>query len=1754
MVTARPPGTGTSLPSIGELLKVTEVETVVRLDGPGGRMAELVLTGDVASALEDVLAAASGPSGAGFFVVGPFGSGKSHFLSAVGELMTGTAEAPSSWVATLRGAAAAARRSLPVRVPLVDYRAEAALEDVVRTRAWRALGLKEPAGGADRFESWDTVLAAAKQSGQDGLVLLLDEASEWLRAKRGPELTEDLRFLQFLGEWSRARPVLVLAALQESIEEVANVSERELARIRDRYQGVHLSMRHVEDLVRGRLVRLEPGAERWVDQVGKEMAVSFPGAPVDPRRLARCYPLHPGTLDLLEGLKFLLSQNRGVVDFVYRQVRADLGQPCNALVTPDRIYDHFSDRLRERRESARLADAVVPYYERAAAEMFDEPDRAIAMRTVKLLCLLAASPLERPRSAAELAAMLLAKVSDLEPAANVAYLEGVVLGPLVARGAYVVAGPGVPTTYSVEVGADAAVALEARVSSVRTELNPADRRMVATLIELGATPNLPLDLMGKVGFARRELLWQNTLRLVTVGLARVTDMTPPEVEKLVSQARGCGAEGALVVAEPELGDGEDLGPRARALAGPTERVAIWAPAPPAPEEVEALADLHSRRLVREQALSEGRSELVELLDRSREADGARAREILRRLYFSGTVVAGEGPASEKPDLPSLAGLSFDRQLPSLVGPLLSRLHPAHARVAPRGELVGQRYLRQLVVEVIAAGRLGSAGLERGGLRALVEGYLVPLGLARVRKDGMAMAPDPARSPAVAEVLRLVGDGGPVPALDVVAALGDGPLGLTEPEALLVLNACAQAGLVELWRGRKKVAEVFLALTGADRLGPGELVEPALREAVAALSPVVAGPGPFDPWTSSTQRDAWEYAQAWLQARREEVGQVRSGLAQLEEVPALAGADSSAVRADLRAVQAVLDACADIGSPAQGLRAVVGAEADVAGGPGELVAAGRRLGALARFLRDDLRRVEEAASYLTSPELVLPEAEERLRSLRSDVLGLFPDLLRLVAEDRLGELSSAHREFRSAYVAAYQQAHDQYHDAVTPAALSQVRDSAVYRALAAISGAGALSVPDDRVKVDRMLAAAAPAPCARRAEHELSWKPRCACGFALGDPPPRLDAETVLEVAARGLSEHLAELSGPTVSRQLDDAASHLEALGREQLAQDLRRLAEVASVPERADPLAVASLVGQELQTVLRDVLSGGQLIVTRDLAPLREDLIGRRYPKRRLVELLAAWVDPDASMPPTGFVEVVDSSEPRAAGSPGVAAALVGGPAQTPAMARSPVAVKGRPEAPSGSPTVALLRARFPELAAALPTQQAADAFWLAAWWAGHPGAPTWVPRRLAEEPRLAQAAEAARADLGALGELADLDVRCGPDTVLGGQVEVALGLSSATLPQVYSVLTSERLLRFPLALAAEQIVRRLPADWQAVSRIESQQPPQSGVARISSNHFLVGPDEVVALGYLLEASGHLAETERRLAGATCAELVGDLYPGHIAPVAELVSRASLATAGRSALGPGAVEVFRSGAHKLLAAADAAFSGYAAAGFPGCLLVSDIGRALIDPLLASHGRVAVVLVDAMRADAGGLVAAGLARALPSRKLDWHWAVVPAPTRTAEAVAALALGRPVPAGSVAAPYLSAEDDDTGGKGRGGTAPFGHLGYEVALLKGADRDYRAEQLRELWASGSPVMVAVASVLDERLHHSSVELAVLLDDATRTIGQRVLASLVALPSSVPVVLMADHGFRENPSWGKGPEGRYVHGGTSLQECVVPVVVAS
>ena len=1710
-------------PAIAELVDVADVDTVVRLDGRPGRLSELVLTGDVAGAFAAVLAARTGDAGAAFFLVGHFGSGKSHLLAALAELGGDEDAAVAGWTADLRQAAARARPALVVAVPLVEHRAAAQLEDLVLRSAWAALGRPAPTPGTDRRAAWDDVLDAA---GTGAMVVLLDELSEFLRAKQGPALVEDLRFLQFLGEWARESPVVVVAALQESIEEVANVSQRELARIRDRYRTLGLSMRHVEDLVRGRLVRLRPGSDEWVERAHRELESAFPGWGVSLDRLHRCYPLHPATLSVLEGLRFLFSQQRGVVDFICRQLRGDAAADIppwqqrgyRDLVTPDRVYDHFRARLHERVETRRMAETVVAYYERAVEEILDGPaDRELALRAVKLLCLLTASPVERPRSAHELADLLLTRISALDPSANVTYLERAVLEPLVARGAYIVGRAGAPRVYAIELEADAAEVALSRQAQARAELAPGDRRVLRTLVELGSSATLPLQLLGDVGPSRREILWHNTLRSVLVVPARVAELGEGEVSRLVDQARSLGAAGCVVVAEPELDDGSLL-EQARALAASSARVAIWVPLPlsAAPGAVDAAIELHCRRLVLEQAKAEGRTEeggLVDFLERSSSGDEARAREVLQHAYFSGTVASG--PSAATVDLPSLAGLSFDRLLLSLADPLLSRLHPLHREVAPRGELVGERVLRQLVTEALAQPRIGAAAAGRGQLRSLLDGYLVPLGLVRRRADAYLLSPDPVRSPAVAELLRLVPDADAVPAPEIVLALGDGPVGLTEPEALLVLNACVQAGLLEVHRGRRQVSEPFLAVTPADRVRAAELLEPAARAAMAGLGPVV-GQGPWEPWNASLQRAAWERARAWLEARGEDVAQVRAGLEAMTDNALLAGVATDAVHADLVRVEALL-AAVDAGlSSVPGLRQLVASVADAEA----IVLAARRVAAVARFFREELGKVEQAASYLTHPQLELPDDASRLRTLRDEACRLVEDVLGLGAEDRTRELVTLDQEFRRAYFAAYKEAHDLYYSGPAAREAAALRSTGAYRALAALGDVGVAAVADDRVKVDRLLAAAAPLPCDRRLDLELSWKPRCSCGFALGQEPPVVDLGMVAAAADRGVRQYLGELQRPEQRDALERALDHLSQLGRDEVAADLRAFLGQVAAPAKADPVAVAHLLGGPVGAVVRDVLSGGRLVVHRDLAALREDLAGRRFPKRRLLELLAAWVDPDGSMPGGGFVEVVDSK-------PGGARVAADGHARS---------------APAAGATADFLSRRFPRLATLLPQERAGECFWLAAWWAAQAagsGAPGWIPAALVGESELlAVAAEAAVSDLAARAELAELDGRVGPESLLGDQLAAALGLGDRSATEVAEVLARERLLRHPLRLAGDELARRVAADWNLVDRLPDVDP-----AALAARHALAAASEVAPLRHLWQAAGHLARLERHLPAASCRDLVEDLYPSCVAPVPLLLSRAELASVGRSVLSADALEAVRTTAGRALGAADAALRSQATAAFSGCLPIWDIGRAVLAPLLQVHERVGVLLVDAMRADVWHRVRPSFAEALPGRPVREAWSVVPDPTRTREAVAALYLGRPVAAGS--GPDSPAEPGP----------PFPHLGVEAATLLGADRDGSAAELRDLWAGGRGcprLSMAIATGVDEALHRSSSDLATLVDEVATRLERRVVPTLHALPSTVPLVVLADHGFRENPSWGRGPGGRYAHGGLSLEESVIPVAV--
>jgi hypothetical protein len=476
--------------------------------------------------------------------------------------------------------------------------------------------------------------------------------------------------------------------------------------------------------------------------------------------------------------------------------------------------------------------------------------------------------------------------------------------------------------------------------------------------------------------------------------------------------------------------------------------------------------------------------------------------------------------------------------------------------------------------------------------------------------------------------------------------------------------------------------------------------------------------------------------------------------------------------------------------------------------------------------------------------------------------------------------------------------------------------------------------------------------------------------------------------------------------------------------------------------------------------------------------------------------------VPDTAFLEIVDSGETSSAVS-----------------------------RPTGSPTLEILQREFPGLARELPAERAAEVFWLAAWWAGRTVPPSWIAATLLQRgPELSSAAGAAGRSAAARRELAEIDSRAGPGSLAGEQIARALELGSLDAGGVIRTLVEERMLSQPVRLAAGELVLRLAASPHLAADVD--------LSALRDYHPLVTPAALAALESTLAASRLLAEHSSR-PPASDRDLLERTFPELLAAVPGLLSAAETAVAAGAWLDLEPLGAFASAFKTTLARADHHLREAAGRGFEDCLRIWEVGESVLAPLLAVHPRVAVLLVDAMRADLWQRVLPALRDALPGRALDQRWAVVPEPTRTAESVASLYTGRPQPAGS--APPLES------------LSPFRHLGCETRVVPNCDRDDHWRELRTLWASGPRLSVASAGGIDERLHRTPVDLAALLDESVAGLARRVLPSLADLPAEVPLVVMSDHGFRENPGF-RGSEGRYTHGGLSLFESVVPVAVFS
>lgn len=792
--------------SIRDYVQVRPHPTVVRLQDLEAADARwlsesFLLTREVREHLQALGRLLARDSGSGVFLIGHYGSGKSHFLAYLTQQLR---------------SGSLLRRSMDVQpVSLVNFSAANRLEDIIAG----ALGIETE--GGDRRPAWEAMLAQHPR----GLVLVVDELSEFLRAKPDPHaFSEDVRFLQYLGEWAQDRRLWIIAAMQEGIEHTGELEHGLYRKIKDRYPlRLLLTPTHVKTLIADGILIKRPAYAGLVGDLSRRLADIYPSTLLDFETLRQVYPLHPATLDLLEEVRDRFSQARGVVDFTVTRLRGDptrgvapfLDRPAGELLTPEAIVDHFRDLFEVQPEFVALAQQVFPWYQRHLRELFDKPALAeLAQRVLKLLVLVHLSPAREALSAQEATTWLLMSAARIEPERNRRIIERV-LATLAEQGRYVSASGG---RYRLALKDDGRAALERLLARERSALQGQDALILETLLALLPKRGFNPFTLPRERWQHRRVLWHFHERPYSVWLG---EGEPPPPKGMAICLRLPWGEAA---------------PAAGCYTVRPATIAV----------TEELLELAALIRVRE---TPGRPELVRRAHRRLDSHGHLFAQAVRAAWQEAVLITPQGQQESAPRLE--AKTTLESWLEAVALRVLRRRYPAFERFAPtHGPLPKEAWLR--FMRFASHQDLGAAEAD-DYVKLIREGYLVPMGLLR-RRGREYHTPTNLDRHELVRLLNPLLEHNPSPRT-AHEHLAQPIYGLVPDQINLLLVFLLLQGEIDILKDRRSYRDSFETLTNPlqyDRLVPGHALG---REQINALQRLCEGleiRTPAD-WSVLTQR-------------------------------------------------------------------------------------------------------------------------------------------------------------------------------------------------------------------------------------------------------------------------------------------------------------------------------------------------------------------------------------------------------------------------------------------------------------------------------------------------------------------------------------------------------------------------------------------------------------------------------------------------------------------------------------------------------------------------------------------------------------------------------------------------------------------------------------------------------------------------------------------------------------------------------------
>jgi len=263
----------------------------------------------------------------GLLVVGTYGTGKSHLMaviSAIAEHADLAAEVNNADVA--EKAKLVAGRFVVIRA---EINSSMSLREFVMGELQDELakkGVHFDVPDEDQVRNHKDVFASMMQAFTaqfpgKGLLFVLDELLDYLRANKEQELMRNLNFLRAVGEFSKGSRFRFIAGVQESLFDNPRFqfAADSLRRVKDRFDQMRIAREDVAHVVAERLLKKDKKQQAFVRDHLSKFAPLYGTMNERMDEFVRLFPVHPAYLDTFARVYF--AQKREVLKTLSKSIQ-----------------------------------------------------------------------------------------------------------------------------------------------------------------------------------------------------------------------------------------------------------------------------------------------------------------------------------------------------------------------------------------------------------------------------------------------------------------------------------------------------------------------------------------------------------------------------------------------------------------------------------------------------------------------------------------------------------------------------------------------------------------------------------------------------------------------------------------------------------------------------------------------------------------------------------------------------------------------------------------------------------------------------------------------------------------------------------------------------------------------------------------------------------------------------------------------------------------------------------------------------------------------------------------------------------------------------------------------------------------------------------------------------------------------------------------------------------------------------------------